>query len=317
VIRAALEKLKARGAEVVDIVIAPLDTLINRAGVIPFELKPDLQDYLATVPNAPVHSLTQIVNQGLMHAQLENTLRTREVSGSRDTLPYREALARRTVARDLTVAFMDSAKLDAIAYPTVRRKAALIGEPQRGGNCQWSAVTGLPALSMPAGFTPDGVPIGLELLGRPFADAQLLSMAYDYETATHPRVAPSTTPKLVAGKAPAPLALTADSKRGASTVHGEFTFDATRRTLTYSVSTTSSGVVPDVVYALSVDRDSAGVKGVMRVRLSGEGVSTAKGSVVLGEVERRELEAGRLALVAYTRNHPHGALRAVITPRAR
>jgi amidase len=314
VYRAAMDKLKARGAEVVDIAIAPLDTLINRAGVIPYELKPDLQDYLATIPNAPVKSLTEIVNGALMHVQLEGTLRTREASGSRDTVPYREALSRRLVARTLVVAFMDSAKLDAISYPTVRRKAAIIGEPQRGANCQLSAVTGLPALSIPAGFTPDGMPIGFELLGRPLADAQLLSMAYDYETATHPRVAPSTTPRLVAGLAPKARSMSASVTRGATTLTGTFSFDAPRRELTYAVKVVGKGTVPVTVYALSLDRDSAGVKGVMRVRLSGEGVASTSGKLVLSATERADLLAGKLAVVAYTKDDPHGALRAVIKP---
>ena len=40
---------------------------------------------------------------------------------------------------------MGASRLDALVYPTVTRKAALIGEPQRGANCQLSAVTVLPA----------------------------------------------------------------------------------------------------------------------------------------------------------------------------
>jgi amidase len=312
VFRAAMDKLKARGAEVVDIAIAPLDSLINRAGVIPFELKPDLQDYLATIPNAPVKSLTEIVNAGLMHVQLEGTLRTREASGSRDTLPYREALARRTVARNMIVAFMDSAKLDAISYPTVRRKAAIIGEPQRGGNCQLSAVTGLPALSVPAGFTPDGMPIGLELLGRAFADAQLVSMAYDYETATRPRVAPSTTPALFAGRAPGPPSWGAVIQRGATRVSAGFEFDATKRQLWYSVSVTSTGTVPTPVYAISLASDSLGKNGPMLARLSGEGVAQVEARMIIGEVMRRRLVDGQLVLVVYTKDDPHGTLRAVI-----
>jgi Asp-tRNA(Asn)/Glu-tRNA(Gln) amidotransferase A subunit family amidase len=317
VVRAALEKLKARGAEVVDIAIAPLDTLINRAGVIPYELKPDLQDYLATIPNAPVKSLTEIVEAGMMHTLLDGTLRTREASGTRDSPAYREALARRTVARDMVVAFMDSAKLDAIVYPTVRRKATLIGEPQRGGNCQLSAVTGLPALSIPAGFTPDGMPIGMELLGRPLADAGLVAMAYDYEVSARPRVAPGTTPRLVAGRAPPPVRMSASATRGATVLSGEFSFDPTKRELSYTVNVRGSGVVPVTVYAISLDRDSAGTKGVMRLRMSGEGVSSLTGAVTLGFVERGELLAGRLALVAYTKDDPRGALRAVIKPRVR
>jgi Asp-tRNA(Asn)/Glu-tRNA(Gln) amidotransferase A subunit family amidase len=59
-----------------------------------------------------------------------------------------------------------------------------------------SAVTGLPALSMPAGFTPDSLPVGFEILGRPLADARLVALAFSYEQATHPRRPPRTTPAL-------------------------------------------------------------------------------------------------------------------------
>jgi amidase len=46
------------------------------------------------------------------------------------------------------------------------------------------SVTGLPAISVPAGFTPDGLPVGLQLVGRRRADWQLLGMAAAFEAAT-------------------------------------------------------------------------------------------------------------------------------------
>ena len=85
-------------------------------------------------------------------------------------------------------------QLTALAYPTLRRKAATIGQPQGGSNCQLSATTDLPAMAMPAGFTDDGVPVGFELLGEPFSEATLLRMAYAYEQAVKPRRPPKTTP---------------------------------------------------------------------------------------------------------------------------
>jgi hypothetical protein len=214
----------------------------------------------------------------------------------------------RTVARNLVVAFLDSNRLDALVYPTVRRKAAFIGEPQRGANCQLSAVTGLPALTAPAGFTPDGMPIGVELLGRPLEDAKLVSMAYDYEQATHPRRAPSTTPALVAGKAPAPATFTVTASDKGATLRGEFSFDPTHRALVYSVRVT--GVRASHVFTLSIDQDSAGHKGPMVRHLAGAGLMTAKGTLKLADVERRALLAGSLSLVAYTSEQPTGTLRA-------
>jgi aspartyl-tRNA(Asn)/glutamyl-tRNA(Gln) amidotransferase subunit A len=45
-------------------------------------------------------------------------------------------------------------------------------------------VTGLPALSVPCGFTAGGLPIGLQILGRPFAEPTLLTVGQAYESAT-------------------------------------------------------------------------------------------------------------------------------------
>jgi aspartyl-tRNA(Asn)/glutamyl-tRNA(Gln) amidotransferase subunit A len=45
-------------------------------------------------------------------------------------------------------------------------------------------LTGLPALSVPCGFTSQGLPVGLQLVSRPWAEARLLSAAYAYEGST-------------------------------------------------------------------------------------------------------------------------------------
>jgi amidase len=54
------------------------------------------------------------------------------------------------------------------------------------------SITGLPAISVPAGFTPDGLPVGLQLVGRRRADWDLLSIAAAFEAATgYAQTAPS------------------------------------------------------------------------------------------------------------------------------
>jgi aspartyl-tRNA(Asn)/glutamyl-tRNA(Gln) amidotransferase subunit A len=55
------------------------------------------------------------------------------------------------------------------------------------------ALTALPAISVPGGFTTDNLPIGLQLGAGPFAEALLLRVAYAYEQVTpwHTRRAPA------------------------------------------------------------------------------------------------------------------------------
>jgi Asp-tRNA(Asn)/Glu-tRNA(Gln) amidotransferase A subunit family amidase len=312
IVRAALEKMKARGATLVDVTVPALDSAVNRASVIDYEFKYDLIDYLAAIPNAPVKSLGEILDHGLYDVALESGLRRRERNGTRDSEAYRSAMAQRRVARDLVIAFLEANKLDALVYPTLTRKAAIIGEPQRGANCQLSAVTGLPALSMPAGFTADGLPIGVELLGRPLSDPRLVSFAFDYEQATRPRRPPSTTPPLENGAAPAPSRFVATIRDRSTIGSGTFAFDPARRTLRYSVSVT--GVGAEQVLGISIDRDSAEKKGPVLHHLSNQGVAQATGFVKFVESDRRDLLAGHLSLVVYTSKHPSGTLKGAISP---
>ena len=59
-----------------------------------------------------------------------------------------------------------------------------------------SSTTGLPAIVVPAGTVARRLPLSIELLGRPFADAKLVALADAFERARGPRTAPATTPHL-------------------------------------------------------------------------------------------------------------------------
>jgi amidase len=48
----------------------------------------------------------------------------------------------------------------------------------------WITATFRPAISVPAGFTPDGLPVGLQIVGRYRADFAVLQMAHAFEQAT-------------------------------------------------------------------------------------------------------------------------------------
>jgi amidase len=194
VARHALELMRQQGAETVEAVIPNFDALLQGTSTINGEFKFDLLDFLAPFPNAPVHSLGELIATGKYSPAIDGVIKRANLVDSRESDPEKAALAKRAPAKDAIVAFMKAQKLDALAYPTLRRKPAKIGEAQGGSNCQLSATTGLPAISVQAGFTPDGLPVGLELLGDEYTEATLLKLAYSFEQATHIRKLPPTTP---------------------------------------------------------------------------------------------------------------------------
>ncbi|MEX2152077.1 MAG: amidase family protein [Gemmatimonadaceae bacterium] len=296
-VRAAIAAMKALGAEVVDVRIPGFDSLLAGSGVIPFEMKFDIDDYLAKHAGAPIRSFTEMLERGSYHEALEARYRLRDTMKVRDSEPYTRALAKQVALRERLVVLFDSLRLDALVYPTMRQRPALIGEPQSGGTCQLSAHSGLPALSMPAGFTTDGLPIGMELLGRPFADARLVTLAYAFEQSGTRRRPPPTTPRLVHGRAPAPVAFVTTATASAATARAQFSFDPLRNRLGYEVSVT--GVAPERVQAVVLSRvDSTRTRVVHR--LSGPGAVRRAGAVVLSAADRKALAEGRLILSLFT-----------------
>jgi Asp-tRNA(Asn)/Glu-tRNA(Gln) amidotransferase A subunit family amidase len=53
---------------------------------------------------------------------------------------------------------------------------------------------GFPDRAVPAGFTSTNLPVGIDLVGRPFTDEMLFQIGYAYEQGTNHRTQPSTTP---------------------------------------------------------------------------------------------------------------------------
>jgi aspartyl-tRNA(Asn)/glutamyl-tRNA(Gln) amidotransferase subunit A len=45
-------------------------------------------------------------------------------------------------------------------------------------------LAGIPAIALPCGFSKQGLPIGMQILGKPFDEAMILRVAYAYEQAT-------------------------------------------------------------------------------------------------------------------------------------
>jgi amidase len=201
VVRGAVEEMRGQGAEIVEVSIPDLTELltdrVNGFLIIRQDFKFDLNAYLAAHPSAPVRTLEEVLASGKFHPAVETNLRNAQAVESRDTEEYLAHIVKRNMLREAILKAMADSRVEALAYPTIRRKANVIGEMQMGTNCQLSANSGLPAIVVPGGFTADGLPVGVELLGRAWSEPLLIKFAYAYEQATRHRRPPASTPALV------------------------------------------------------------------------------------------------------------------------
>jgi len=102
---------------------------------------------------------------------------------------YGHALKVRTlIRRDFEQAFQ---QVDFLVTPTSPTPAFRLGEKMEDPLTMYLSdiytisvnLGGVPALSLPCGFTRSGLPIGMQLIGKPFAEETLLRAAYAYEQA--------------------------------------------------------------------------------------------------------------------------------------
>jgi len=233
-------------------------------------------------------------------------------------------MVKRRALRAAVMATLEEQRIDALAYPTLRRKPALIGEAQGGTNCQLSATTGLPAITMPAGFSSDGLPIGLELLGGAWEEARLLKYAFAWEQASKLRKAPFSTPPLVSGKAPAPFSMqmgasagiTAGSTAPPASYALKYSYDQTTGALQYDATT--SGLAPsDRVLGLTLQRSEGDKPGPIIAHLLLPNQTSGSSTLILRGRNREDFVAGRMFVHFYTRSMPLGWQRQAIGPARR
>jgi aspartyl-tRNA(Asn)/glutamyl-tRNA(Gln) amidotransferase subunit A len=103
---------------------------------------------------------------------------------------YRKAQQARTlIKRDFEEAFN---AVDIIATPTAPTAAFRVGEKADDPLQMYLSdiftisvnLAGVPAISVPCGFTPDNLPIGLQVIGKHFDEETVLKAAYAYEQST-------------------------------------------------------------------------------------------------------------------------------------
>ena len=197
----ALLDLASAGAQIIDPVTIPgLDSLRSAFPSLPRH-RYDFEQYLSSRPELPYNTLREIIDSGDYHPYLRYSLSTQV----QDSLPpelhsnYVPYLEAQTGLQQAILQLMDDHQLDALIYPTYNYPPRLTGDLNTiyGANSSTlSPPTGFPAFNVPMGFSFGTLPAGLQILGRPFSEPDLIGIAYGYEQTTLHRTKPPTTPAL-------------------------------------------------------------------------------------------------------------------------
>lgn len=214
-----VQKLRSAGATIVPIT----DTIYNATAlsalydVQRYEYRQEMDAYLQRPSLKGQHpeTLNQLYDSGkflLIPSQYEYV--TTALVSSTDNATWETHQSYDTVKygiSNLTVAVAETFtknNLDALIYPEQVNLVVKIGSAsQSGRNGILAAVTGSPVVVVPAGFSPAtaeapvGIPIGMEILGRPWTEEKLLDIAYQIQQLTRVRRTPSWAKNTVPIKA--------------------------------------------------------------------------------------------------------------------
>jgi amidase len=206
----ALDGLRAAGATVVfDDSILPdsFAVTVARVGTVPY-IREGTEKFLAEFGPTQYHSPDEY--QKAVGSPLPATIvggkdpdapkgRRTLIQATFESDPQAQAnvLGPRQKALDEYSGTLDRLHLDGYVYPatqmpppdeTMEQDGKISGGPHSATG--WVNMIGVPAVVVPGGFYPSGLPFGLEISARLWKDGDLLGWAYAYEQATHHRKPP-------------------------------------------------------------------------------------------------------------------------------
>jgi amidase len=209
-----LAELKAAGAEIVDSFVVPEIDKLPRAPQTAARRKADMIKFLAAHPGIPYASPQAMADSHLAHPLHQPGLEAVAAAGPPETDEATiKGLEVEAAYRAAFTKAMDAAQIDAIIFPTWAQLPVINGDrntqlmtdeanPKGGVTGLGSSLTFVgstlqwPALSVPNGYLGAGLPTGLQILGRAWDEAKIISYAYAYEQATHYRRPPASVPPL-------------------------------------------------------------------------------------------------------------------------
>jgi amidase len=218
----AIEGLRAAGATVVfDDAILPesFAEIVSRVGTLPY-VKEGTEKFLAEYGPAQYHSaeeyekvagypLPDTILNGMNDDSRKDRPTVVEAIFENDPQAEANVLEPRRKALEMYTETLDRLHLDGYVYPATQMPPPDETMPQDGkisggphSDTGWVNMIGVPAVVVPGGFYPDGLPFGLEISARPWKDGDLLGWAYAYEQTTKHRRPPVLVEKGLLSDAP-------------------------------------------------------------------------------------------------------------------
>ncbi len=195
VVRAGVEAIRAAGGEVLEVQIPDLAAHIEATSQYVARTKHDINEFLSTRTDL---TLNAIVERGLYHRDLDliDAVMAGPENPEDDPDYFRRFAAREAFTR-ATVNLIAEHRLNVLVYPSVQVPA-----PSMAARKQWTTLTfptntliasqtWSPAITVPAGFTASGLPVGLEFVGVPYDEPTVFRLGYAFEQATNHRRAPT------------------------------------------------------------------------------------------------------------------------------
>ena len=211
----AIDNMEKLGATVEDVTVPELeDTLTNYVSLSRYEFSDSLTEYLTSwSSDSDLHyrSFDEVYASGQYLEASEGSFSFYATLGMdrwNDETYLKNVYERPDVVRGRLMSAFGNIDVngdrlgdsyDILIYPSITGLAGEYGSsPTSSGSAnRISPFTGFPALTMPVGYSSIDselpLPIGLEMLGREFSEATLLSFAYAYEQAYQPRIEPILT----------------------------------------------------------------------------------------------------------------------------
>lgn len=203
----AIDTMADLGADIVEPVSIPnLDDHLDSTSLYLLQSKRDLNEFFQARPDAPVDSVAELYESNQYSEILDLFIGIAEEAPAdpeSDPEYWKSVAAQLSFQREVLNVYAAN-DLDVLLCPDVQVLPPKATDIESGAldtltfptNTVIASQSGLCAISIPGGLTDNGLPVGIELLGKPYDETTLLSLAYSFDQHTDLREPPESAPPL-------------------------------------------------------------------------------------------------------------------------